>query len=76
MTGRTEQEILEDFLRVTKGTIVQPTEQDREDLETLRAAEARSKRDVKLSLEVREKTKRERALLAQARGEIESGREI
>ena len=76
MANRTPGEILEDLLRVTKGTVVQPTEQDREDLEMLQQARLRSGRDSKLSLEVRERKKREEALLAQARGEIASGEAV
>lgn len=76
MTNQTSGDILEELLRVTKATLVQPTQQDREDLEVLQAAKIRSEKDSKLSVEVRASKKREEAILAQARGEIASGEAI
>lgn len=72
MTHRTQESIWADLVKVTGARQVEPT---REELETLRSLEehrVRSERDSKLSLEVREKKKREEALLAQARGDVAS----
>jgi len=72
ITNRTADEILSDFIKVTKAIPVEPTPQEREELQTLEQARIRSERDSKLSLEVREKQKREEAILAQARGDVDA----
>jgi len=73
MTNRLPAEILADLLRVTKGVAVEATPEEVETLEMLEQARIRSEREGALSLEVRQRKKREEALLAQARGEIASG---
>jgi len=73
MTDRQASEILADLLRITKAVVVEATPEERETLEELEEARIRSERDSALSLEVRARRKREEALLAQARGEIEAG---
>jgi len=73
MTNRLPGEILADLLRVTKGVAVEATPEEVETLEMLEQARIRSEREGALSLEVRQRKKREEALLAQARGEIAAG---
>lgn len=72
MTHRTSREILNDLVSSTKATLVEPTEQEREELASLEQARQRSERESKISKEVRDRKKREEALLAQARGEMVS----
>lgn len=72
MTNRTPSEILSDLMRLTKATPVEPTPQEKEDLEMLEKMRQRTEVDSKLGLELRAKRKREEALLAQARGEVAS----
>ena len=70
MSNRIPTEILSDLVRLTKARVVEPSLQEQEELRTLDEHRIRSERDSKLSLEVRQKKKREEAILAQARGEI------
>lgn len=70
MTMRTASEILADFVRVTKATQVEPTQQELEEIQMLEEQRIRGEKDSKLSLEVRQRKKREEAILAQARGDI------
>lgn len=70
MTNRTATEILRDLMSLTKAMPIEPTPQEREELENLDQMRQRSAEARALSLEVRAKRKREEALLAQARGEI------
>ena len=72
MRWRTESEILADLIKLTSATTVEPTAAELEELQTLETARLRSERDSKLSLEVRERRKREEAILAQARGDMAS----
>lgn len=71
MTYRLPEEIMADVLRITKATIVEATEQEKEELEMLQQASVRAEKERATSLAVRAKVKREEALLAQARGEID-----
>lgn len=75
MTMRTPEEILADLIKLTKATVVEPTQQELDDLRTLEEARVRGEKDSKLSLEVRQRKKREEALLAQARGDMASNAE-
>jgi len=70
MTNRTPVEILGDLIKLTNATSVEATPEELEQLEGLNQARIKGAKDAKLSLEVREKKKREEALLAQARGEM------
>lgn len=72
LTDRTSDEILQTLLRVTKAMPVVATPEETEELQSLEEARLRSLREGEISLKVREKKKREEALLAQARGEIAS----
>ncbi|KAI5269039.1 hypothetical protein E4T47_07358 [Aureobasidium subglaciale] len=72
MTGRTPEHILTDFMKITSATQVEATQEELESLRSLEEQRVRSERDSKLSLEVREKKKREESLLAQARGDLAS----
>jgi large subunit ribosomal protein MRP49 len=72
MTGRTPENILSDLIKLTAAQQVQPNQEELDMLRSLEEQRIRSEKDSKLSLEVRQKKKREESLLAQARGEIES----
>ncbi|KAI5197197.1 hypothetical protein E4T42_06769 [Aureobasidium subglaciale] len=72
MTGRTPEHILTDFMKITSARQVEATQEELESLRSLEEQRVRSERDSKLSLEVREKKKREESLLAQARGDLAS----
>lgn len=72
MKNRTDEEILRDFMRVTKAQQVEATPDELEELRRLEEQRIRSERESKISLAVREKKKREEALLAQARGEVDA----
>lgn len=70
MTNKSSSEILGEVLRLTKAVAVEATPEERETLEKLEEARAKSERDSLLSKEVRERKKREEELLAQARGDL------
>ncbi|KAF2766038.1 hypothetical protein EJ03DRAFT_354280 [Teratosphaeria nubilosa] len=70
MKNRSNSEILERLQQITKATVVEPTERDREELRALEEQTQRSARDSKLSQEVRARVKREAQLLEQARGDV------
>lgn len=72
MKGRTNSEILQELIRVTKAYPIEPTEEEKEELRLLEEQRLRSLRDSKLSKEVRARVKRERELLEQARGDLAS----
>ncbi|KEQ69754.1 hypothetical protein M436DRAFT_55377 [Aureobasidium namibiae CBS 147.97] len=72
MTMRTPENILADLIRITNARQVEATQEELETLRSLEEQRLRSEKDSKLSLEVREKKKREEALLAQARGDVAS----
>ena len=72
MTNRTQENILADLVRITSARQVEATQEELETLRSLEEQRLRSQKDSKLRLEVREKKKREEALLAQARGDVAS----
>ncbi|KAI5196998.1 hypothetical protein E4T39_07491 [Aureobasidium subglaciale] len=72
MTGRTPEHILTDLMKITSARQVEATQEELDTLRSLEEQRLRSERDSKLSLEVREKKKRELSLLAQARGDVAS----
>jgi large subunit ribosomal protein MRP49 len=65
-------EILEALRSLTKASPVEPTPRDLEEQEKMLEQRAKSLQDSKLSLEVRDKIRRERQLLLQARGSMAS----
>lgn len=66
---RTNGEIMEAVVQLTKAYPVEATAEDREELRVLEEQRLRSLRDSKLSQDVRARKKRERELLEQARGD-------
>ena len=72
MKGRTSEEILEDFVRVTKAHPVEPTAEEKEELRSLEEQRVRSARDSALSKEVKARVDREKSLLEQARRGMEA----
>lgn len=72
MKGRMSAEILEDFIRVTKAYPIEATAGEKEELRALEEQRVRSVRDSKLSQEVKDRKKREEALLQQATGDLQS----
>ncbi|THW88025.1 hypothetical protein D6D15_06271 [Aureobasidium pullulans] len=72
MTGRLPENILADLMNLTNARQIEATKEELDTLRSLEEQRIRSERDSKLSLEVREKKKREEALLAQARGDMAS----
>jgi len=72
MKHRTNSEILQELVRMTKAFPVEATPEEREEIRLLEEHRARSMRDSKLSQEVRARQKREKELLEQARGDVAS----
>ncbi|KAI6790651.1 hypothetical protein KC363_g7528 [Hortaea werneckii] len=72
MKHRTNLEILQDVIRLTKAFPVEPTPEEQEEMQLLEEQRVRSLRDSKLSQEVRARQKREQELLQQARGDVAS----
>lgn len=72
MKHRTNSDILEQLQMLTKGTPVEATAEDREEMQMLEEHRVKSARDSKLSQEVRARQKREKELLEQARGDVAS----
>ncbi len=70
MKHRTETEILEDFLKVTGGTVVRPTLEDEEELRSLEEMKERSGRDSQRSKELNAARRKELDILRLARGEV------
>ena len=70
MKHKTNAEILDEFVRVTKAYPVEPTVEDREELRVLEEQRVKGLRDSKLSQEVKARVKREKELLEQARGDL------
>ncbi|KAF4550140.1 Mitochondrial ribosomal protein L51 / S25 / CI-B8 domain-containing protein [Elsinoe fawcettii] len=69
MAWKKEEEILDDLIRVTKATTVQPTAEERAQLRQLAEDASRSKVDSERSLAVVAERKRQEAILKEARGE-------
>ncbi|TKA32952.1 hypothetical protein B0A50_01178 [Salinomyces thailandicus] len=72
MKHRTDSEILQEVIRLTKAFPVEPTPEEQEEMRLLEEQRVRSTRDSKLSQEVRARQKREQELLEQARGDLAS----
>ena len=70
MKFRSNSEILQELLRITKAVPVVPTLEERDELRLLEEQSVRSERDRKSSLEARARVKREKELLEQARGDV------
>ncbi|KAK3070051.1 hypothetical protein LTR53_011120 [Teratosphaeriaceae sp. CCFEE 6253] len=70
MKHRTNAEILEELVKMTKAQAVEPTEAEQEELRELEAQRRRGAIESAKSLEVRAKVKREKDLLEQARGDM------
>ena len=70
MKNRTNSEILQDLVRVTKAYPVEPTEAERQEMRALEEQTIQSERASALSLEVRQRVKREKELLEQAKGDL------
>lgn len=70
MKHKSNVEIFDELMRITKGTILQPTGEEREEMRVLEEQRQRSLRDSKISAEVRARKKREEEILNQARGEV------
>lgn len=70
MTHRTQQNILSDLIKITGAKTVEPTPEELDTLRGLEEQRVKGARDSKLSLEHREKKKREEEILAQARGDV------
>ena len=72
MKHRVESEILDQLMKLTNAKPVRATAEELRQIQELEEQKSRSERDSILSREVREKRKREEAILVQARGEVES----
>ncbi|KAK5711121.1 hypothetical protein LTR15_012606 [Elasticomyces elasticus] len=70
MKHRTNSEILDELVRMTKAKIVEATAEEVEELRALEEQRVRGAKDSAKSLEVRARLKREKDLLEQARGEM------
>ena len=70
LTHQTNSEILTALVNLTRATPVEATAEEREELQSLEQARAKSARDSALSLEVRARQRREEELLEQARGDV------
>ena len=70
MKHRTPSEILEELVKLTGAYPIEATAEDKEEIRILEEQKVRSARDAKLSAEVRARTKREKELLEQARGDL------
>ena len=72
MKNRTNSEILQELMRITKAYPVEPTVEEQDEMRSLEEQSVRSQRDSKMSQEVRARVKREKELLEQARGDLAS----
>ncbi|KAK0834783.1 hypothetical protein LTR73_001073 [Friedmanniomyces endolithicus] len=70
MKHRTNAEILEELVRMTRAQAVEATEAEREELRALEEQRVKGAKDSAKSLEVRARVAREKQLLEQARGEL------
>ncbi|KAK3704187.1 hypothetical protein LTR37_014027 [Vermiconidia calcicola] len=70
MKHRTNSQILQEVVRLTKAYPVEPTQQELEEMRLLEEQRVRSERDSKMSAEVRARVKREREIMEQARGDL------
>jgi len=70
MKHKSEEQILEEVMKITGGKEVQPTQGELDTLRELEEFRERSRKDSERSKAVREKWKREQEMLKQARGEL------
>lgn len=70
MKHRTNSEILQELIRVTKAYPIEATAEEQEEIRLLEEQRLRSQRDSAKSAEVRARVKREKELLEQARGDM------
>lgn len=70
MKNITNSEILQRLVEITKAVPVEPTEEEQEEMRLLQEQSVKSARDARVSLEARERVKREKELLQQARGDV------
>lgn len=69
MKNRTNSEILQQLMQITRAAPVEPTEKDKEELQLLEEQSVRSERDSKQYAEHRARVKRERELFEQGRND-------
>jgi large subunit ribosomal protein MRP49 len=72
MKHKSEEQILEEFMKITDGKEVHPTQGELDTLRELEEFRQRARKDSERSKAVREKWKREQEMLKQARGELAS----
>lgn len=70
MTNTSPENILEQLVKISNAVPVQPSPEDARELEALQEARRKSERDSAISLEHNRARNAEKALLAQARGEL------
>jgi large subunit ribosomal protein MRP49 len=70
MKNRTNSEILQDLVKLTKAYPIQPTEEEKEQLRSLEQQRIRSERDRKQVLEYRARVAREKQILEQGRNDL------
>ena len=72
MKHRQDSEILDQLLRLTKAKAVNATAEERRLIQEMEEQNRQSEKDAAMMVEVNAKRKREKAILEQARGEIEA----
>jgi large subunit ribosomal protein MRP49 len=70
MKNRTNAEILQDLVKLTKSYPIEPTEEEKEQLRSLEQQRIRSERDRKQVLEYRARVAREKQILEQGRNDL------
>jgi large subunit ribosomal protein MRP49 len=70
MKNRTNAEILQDLVKLTKAYPIEPTEEEKEQLRSLEQQRIRSERDRKQVLEYRARVAREKQILEQGRNDL------
>jgi len=70
MKHKSDEQILKEFMNITGGKEVQPTQGELDTLKELEEFRERARKDSERSKAVREKWKREQEMLKQARGEL------
>lgn len=71
MKHKTEEQILKEFMKITGGKEIQPTQGELDTLKELEEFRERARKDSERSKAVREKWKKQQEMLKQARGELE-----
>ena len=74
MKNKPDTEILANFMRITNAVQVKATPEEEAELEILEDQRKRSEQDREMMLQLNRRIKREKALLAQARGSVEAQR--